>query len=414
MSKKEDSKLNKLKVVVTIFFMIAIIVFITSSTKILKNPIDTFMVEKGSIYYEESTEGYILREENILQGNNYKNGMVQIVSENERVSKGESVFRYYSNGEEDLIEKIADLDTQINEAIDNSGMKILSSVSSDIVNLEGQIENNIENMYGLNELQKIQEYEKKIETFIAKKAKISGDASPAGSTVKKLIEQRNALENEVNASSEIIKADKSGLVSYRVDELEEILKVDDFSYLNKDLLDSFELKVGSVIPQSTEKGKIINNYECYLTVCMNTERALNAKVGEKISLRLSNSDEVDAEIVYVSDTTEDGKIIVFKIKDDVKELIEYRKISLDVIWWKYTGFKVSNDAIITEGDKNYVERNKAGFADKILIKIERQNETYSIVRNYTNEELISMGYTDDEISDMKNLKLKLYDEIVLH
>ena len=414
MSKKEDSKLNKLKVVVTIFFMIAIIVFITSSTKILKNPIDTFMVEKGSISYEESTEGYILREENILQGNNYKNGMVQIVSENERVSKGESVFRYYSNGEEDLIEKIADLDTQINEAIDNSGMKILSSVSSDIVNLEGQIENNIENMYGLNELQKIQEYEKKIETFIAKKAKISGDASPAGSTVKKLIEQRNALENEVNASSEIIKADKSGLVSYRVDGLEEILKVDDFSYLNKDLLDSFELKVGSVIPQSTEKGKIINNYECYLTVCMNTERALNAKVGEKISLRLSNSYEVDAEIVYVSDTTEDGKIIVFKIKDDVKELIEYRKISLDVIWWKYTGFKVSNDAIITEGDKNYVERNKAGFADKILIKIERQNETYSIVRNYTNEELISMGYTDDEISDMKNLKLKLYDEIVLH
>ena len=81
MSKKEDSKLNKLKVVVTIFFMIAIIVFITSSTKILKNPIDTFMVEKGSISYEESTEGYILREENILQGNNYKNGMVQIVSE---------------------------------------------------------------------------------------------------------------------------------------------------------------------------------------------------------------------------------------------------------------------------------------------------------------------------------------------
>ena len=176
-------------------------------------------------------------------------------------------------------------------------------------------------------------------------------------------------KSKLNTSEYLLRTamDKDIIV---VDGLEEILKVDDFSYLNKDLLDSFELKVGSVIPQSTEKGKIINNYECYLTVCMNTERALNAKVGEKISLRLSNSDEVDAEIVYVSDTTEDGKIIVFKIKDDVKELIEYRKISLDVIWWKYTGFKVSNDAIITEGDKNYVERNKAGFADKILIKIE--------------------------------------------
>ena len=96
------------------------------------------MVEKGSISYEESTRRIYTSRRKYLQGNNYKNGMVQIVSENERVSKGESVFRYYSNGEEDLIEKIADLDTQINEAIDNSGMKILSSVSSDIVNLEGQ------------------------------------------------------------------------------------------------------------------------------------------------------------------------------------------------------------------------------------------------------------------------------------
>ena len=269
-------------------------------------------------------------------------------------------------------------------------------------------------MYRINEIQKIQEYKKKIENFMSKKAQISGEASPEGSEVKNLIEKRSALEKTVYSSSELITTDRAGLVSYKVDGLEEILKVDDFSYLNKELLDSFDLKVGAVIPQSAEKGKIVNNYECYIAVCMNTERALSAKEGERVSIRLSNTDEVSAEIVYASEADDNGRILVFKIKDDVEKLIEYRKISLDIIWWKYTGFKVSNDAILKDGDKTYIERSKAGYTDKILVKVERQNETYSIVKNYTNDELIELGYTEEEVSDMKNLKLKLYDEIILH
>ena len=413
MSKKENGKLNKIKVIGTLFFMVACIFFVTCSTKILKQPNDIFIVEKGSISYEEGAEAYILRDETVLQGENYKNGMVQIASENERVAKGEKVFRYYSDGEEDLIEQISELDTKINEAIANSGLKSLSS-ASDIVNLESQIESNLENMYRINEIQKMQEYKKKIENYMSKKAQISGEASPEGSEVKNLIEQRSALEKTVYSSSELITTDRAGLVSYKVDGLEEILKVDDFSYLNKELLDCFDLKVGAVIPQSAEKGKIVNNYECYIAVCMNTERALSAKEGEKVSIRLSNTDEVSAEIVYASESDNNGRILVFKIKDDVEKLIEYRKISLDIIWWKYTGFKVSNDAILKDGDKTYIERSKAGYTDKILVKVERQNETYSIVKNYTNDELIELGYTEEDVSDMKNLKLKLYDEIILH
>lgn len=413
MSKKENGKLNKIKVIGTLFFMVACIFFVTCSTKILKQPNDIFIVEKGSISYEEGAEAYILRDETVLQGENYKNGMVQIASENERVAKGEKVFRYYSDGEEDLIEQISELDTKINEAIANSGLKSLSS-ASDIVNLESQIESNLENMYRINEIQKMQEYKKKIENYMSKKAQISGEASPEGSEVKNLIEQRSVLEKTVYSSSELITTDRAGLVSYKVDGLEEILKVDDFSYLNKELLDCFDLKVGAVIPQSAEKGKIVNNYECYIAVCMNTERALSAKEGEKVSIRLSNTDEVSAEIVYASESDNNGRILVFKIKDDVEKLIEYRKISLDIIWWKYTGFKVSNDAILKDGDKTYIERSKAGYTDKILVKVERQNETYSIVKNYTNDELIELGYTEADVSDMKNLKLKLYDEIILH
>ena len=68
------------------------------------------MVENGEIFSEESTTGYIIRDETIVEGNNYKNGMVYIKSELDKVAKGESVFRYYSNDEDELINKINDLD----------------------------------------------------------------------------------------------------------------------------------------------------------------------------------------------------------------------------------------------------------------------------------------------------------------
>ena len=191
--------------------------------------------------------GYIIRDEKVFQGANYQNGMDQIVSENERVAKDENIFRYYSAGEEELVKQISALDTQINEAIANSGLKILSDSASDIVNLEMQIESNIENMYNLNEIQKIQEHKKKIEDFISEKAQLSGAASPEGSQVKILVNQRQALEQQLNSSSEVVKSDRAGLVSYRVDGLEEVLKPGDFSYLNKELLDSFDLKVGAVV-----------------------------------------------------------------------------------------------------------------------------------------------------------------------
>ena len=96
----------------------------------------------------------------------------------------------------------------------------------------------------------------------------------------------------------------------------------------------------------------------------------------------------------------------------IDELLEYRKISIDVIWWKYSGLKVSNSALIEDDDKIYVEKNRANYTEKILVKVLRQNDTYSIVENYDEEELKQLGYSDEEISEGKSINL--YDEVVLH
>lgn len=104
-------------------------------------------------------------------------------------------------------------------------------------------------------------------------------------------------------------------------------------------------------------------------------------------------------------------MVIFRTNKSVEELVSYRKISIDVIWWSKSGLKVVNSAIIEEGGLNYVIRNRTGYKDKILIKVQQENKNYSIIRNYTTEELLELGYDKDEIISMKSISL--YDEILV-
>lgn len=413
--KKNDKKSENIKLVMTIIAMMILIFIVTSSTKMLKKPVNVSVVEAGSLSYEEATTGYILRDEIVMQGENYKNGMVPIVSDNKKAAKNEAIFRYYSNGEEKVLSEIAGLEKEINEILETTDLKIFTT---DILSLEKSIETTIDNMYDLNEISKIQENYKLVEEYMSKKTDITGKQSPEGSYIKNLTNKRDNLKASLDNGSEIIHAPISGIVSYRTDELEEILKTDNFDYLSKELLDSFKLKVGAIVPINTEKGKVVDNFHCYIATCINTEKANDAKVGDKVLLRLSTTDEIDAEIVKIiktdSENEEDDNndiIIVFEIFNDVEELIEYRKISMDIIWWKYTGLKVSNSAIIEENDKTYVERNKAGYQEKVEVFVLRQNETYSIIA-YTDEHFEKLGIPKEEISKIN--RIALYDEVILH
>ena len=71
-----------------------------------------------------------------------------------------------------------------------------------------------------------------------------------------------------------------------------------------------------------------------------------------------------------------------------------------------------NQAIIEENGLNYVVRNRAGYLDKILVKVTRKNDKYSIVSNYSTEELKNLGFTEIQINSMK--RISIYDELILN
>ena len=230
--------------------------------------------------------------------------------------------------------------------------------------------------------------------------------------MKQLQDQRSSLENQLNSGAEYINAHESGIVSYKVDGLEETLTPENFSTLSKEFLENLNLKTGQIIATSDEAGKIINNFEAYITTISKSEEAKNAKIGDSVDIRLPNNKEIEAEITYISRENEEETLLVLKIDEQIEALTNYRKISFDLIWWSHSGLKVPNQAIAEQDGLKYLVRSRAGYLSKILVKVEYQNDKYSIVSSYDTEELRELGFTESQISSTKTLAV--YDEIILN
>ena len=401
----KNKKLEKKHIVYLIFAIIMIYIFY-SIFLLVRKPNDTVTINIGVLTLEESATGYIIRDEKVLKGNNYKNGLTAIVSEGERAAKGQTVFRYSSNQEEEIKSKIEQINLKIQDALS----KQPTIFSTDIKNLDKQIDEKIQNLRDLTDMHTITEYKKEIEEIVGKKAKIAGNLSQSGAYIQELTKQKEEYEQQLTADSEYITAPVSGVVSYRVDGLEDTLSTADLSNLTEEKLENLGLKTGKIISTSQEAGKIINNFDCSLATVLSSEAAKNIEVGNKVTITLSSGNEINSEVKYVAKQDDDKVLIVFDLKTLTDELTQYRKISFNITWWSYSGLKVPNSAILEdEQGLKYVIRKKAGLEQKIIVKVLKKNDKYSVVGTYNNSELEALG-----IDAKGYIKISQYDNILLY
>ena len=285
--KKTKNKVNRKKIVIYIVLALVIMYLVYAVYLLVKQPTDKVTVENGTLYLEETDIGYIIRDEQVVKGNNYKNGMERIKNEGEKTAKGDSIYRYYSKNEDKLKEQIAEFDNKVQEALKGQEGTLTSDIKlSEIKLLENQLDEKIALLNKTSDISKITEYKKEINDLVSKKAKLTGESSAAGSYLKQLYNQRAKLEEQLNSGAEYIKAPESGIVSYKVDGLEETLTPNNFSTINKEFLENLKLKTGQLIATNDECGKIIDSSKCYIATISNSEQAKQAQIGDSVKVRL--------------------------------------------------------------------------------------------------------------------------------
>ena len=245
----KNKKFEKRHIIYIIFAIIVIYIFY-SIFLLVRKPTDTVTINSGVVTLEESATGYIIREEQVLKGNNYKNGLTAIVSEGERAAKGQTIFRYSSGQEDEIKAKIEEVNLKLQDAL---AKQTVITPTTDIKNLEKQIDEKTQNLRNLTDIHTITEYKKEIEELASKKAKIVGALSQSGAYIQELTKQK--YEAQLISDSEYITAPVSGVVSYRVDGLEDALSTNDLSNLTEEKLENLGLKTGKIISTSQEARK---------------------------------------------------------------------------------------------------------------------------------------------------------------
>ena len=398
--KKQDKK----KIITNIIFFIVLIYIIYAIYLILKTPTETITVESGVLTAEESATGYIIREEKVVKGKNYKNGIYQIVAEGNKAAKNQTILRYYGQNEKEIQKKIDETNKKLQKALE----KEKTPFPTDIKNLEEKLDNKIQGLSAKSDLQEIAEYKKQISEIMMKKATIAGENSKSGSYIKKIIKEKEKYEEKLIKGSEYIVAPMSGVVSYRVDGMEDTLKPAGFEELTEEKLENLDIKTGKIVASSNESAKVINNFECYIATVLDSIDAKQTEEGKKVQLTLSGKTEITGTVNYIKKQNNGKILVVFKINTLTEEIISCRKISFNITWWNISGIKVPNEAILEdEKGLKYVQKKTTTGNTKCLIKILKTNEQYSIIESYNMEDLKALGI---DFSTYKGIQV--YDTIM--
>lgn len=400
--KNDNKKANKIKLLV---ISLVVIYIIAMTGMYISNPVNKITVIQGEIADEQSYEGYVIRDESVLSTNLVSDIMLT-KTEGSRVGKSEIVATYISKNKQDMEEKIKKLDEKIQSAMENQN----DIYSTDTKKIEAQIENVISKISNTNERQAILQYKKQIDSLTEKKAKMIGELSPAGSYINQLIKERNEYEKELNQSTDYIKTNMSGVVSTRIDGYENVLNAKDVEDITYEQLDNLKLRTDEIIPNSTKSIKIIDNYYCYIVVHIDDEHKDSIKEGDTVQIRLNygNVEKTKAEIVNMKDEG-DGKTVVLKISKNVEGLIDYRKISFDIIWWEQQGLKIPNAAVEGQGNNATVTLLKYGLEYTVRVKIKAQNEDYAIITDLSSSDIEELNLSSEDVKRSINI----YDELVI-
>lgn len=416
MPKKKN---NNIIFVLLSIIIIVIVILVINIVRLFIKPTETTLVKNGQLTKYEEVIGYIIRDETLIDNSGYEGILQTVVEDSSRVQKNGVVATYVSKSEESLMKKIEELDKQIQDAMEsqqtiyNSDAKVLEN------SIQIQLYDNIKNNTNIT---LVKEGKMKLNDDIKKKAQIVGELSPVGSKLKELINERNGYEKEINNAKKELISPIAGLVSYRVDGYEEILTKKSISSLTSEKLFDLKLSPNQIISRDTSKIKVINNFESYIAIFMNSPESKEAQLNDKLYLRLDNTRDtlIPATIEYISEET-DGRLITVKIETNIEELTKYRKINLDVVWWSYTGFKlhkslISNiDVTNSKGtiiaNLDYVTIAKAGYDEIAYVKVVKEFGDYVIVDNYSNDEYLKMGFIEEDIENF--VTLKMYNEVIV-
>lgn len=402
MSKVIDFLKSNIKVIIVFILILCFVIFFFSKNSLKKKT--TYTVIDGTIEQSDETNLYVLKNETLVDYDSTQ-PVTAIVDQGKRTSKGEAIATYKSDNYDDNQSQIENIDKQIQTLVKD----LPPTYSADISNIDNEILNYSTQIQNETSYTKMQEYKAKLDELAYKKITVIANSTPDSSAIRDLVNQREELVNISKQSSNNIWSPVSGLVTYKIDGLENTYEYNNIPNYDTQEFENIISKYDGTI--NSEFGiKIVDNYNIYFLV--KTKRGDNdqhIKQGTNYTIRISDLENKNIRATLIKNIqNEEYNYSLFEIDNEIDDIIDYRKLSCEIVWNTFSGMAIPINAIYTNEEKGYSYVLMVYGADyvEVPIKILQSSDSIAIVDNLTQEELDDIGYT-------RGFILELYDELVI-
>lgn len=402
MNKIIDFLKSNIRAIIVLTIILIFIIFYISKKEFSKKTIYT--VINGNIESSEETNIYLLKKETIVDYDKNQS-VTAIIDQGKRASRYEAVATYKNDSYDDYQRQIEDIDKQIQTLVKDLPL----TYSADISNIDDKILKYSNEVQGTTSYLRIQEYKTKLDELAYKKITILANSSPDSSAIRDLVAKRENLVNLSKTSDQNIISPVSGIVTYKIDGLEGVISYDEILNYSASELEKFISMYDS--NTNSEFGiKIIDNFGAYFLVKTPSGKYDEyIKEGKNYKIRVSDFENLVLTATLIKNINDSGyNYSLFEIHNEIDSLVDYRKLSCEIVWNTIEGMAVPLNAIYTDEVNNYPYVLMVYGTDyvKVPINIVSKSDSIALVEN-----------VDKEVYEKYNLDttfiLELYDELVI-
>ncbi len=392
---------SNIKLVIVFIILLAFFIFYISKKEF--NHKTTYTVINGDIENSVETNLYLIKKETLIDYDKNQ-AIIAIVDQGKRAARNEAIATYQNDSYDDYQNQIADIDKQIQTLVKDLPI----TYSADISNIDNNILKYSKEVQRTTSYLKIQEYKTKLDELAYKKITILSNSSPDSSAIRDLVSKRENLVELSKKSNNIIFTSTSGVVTYKIDGIE-----NKFSYSNIENFteNDFEKLISTYDTNNSEFGiKIIDNFGAYLLVKTQTgDNDKYIKQGNRYKIRISDLENLTLTARLKKNISSNGyNYSLFEINNEIDKLVDYRKLSCEVVWNSINGMAVPLNSIYVDEEQGYEYVLMVYGTDykRILINTIAKSDSIALVENV--DKSLYEKYNLDS-----NFKLELYDELVI-
>lgn len=401
--KKGRVRLNRKKVIACIIILILVITLIYLFLNNVLNTKTTYVVVNGYVEKAMDANSIIIKDETVLEVDN-TSSIITMIEQGKRVAKDGVIAIYKNNKYNEYLENIKSLDSQIQTLIKD----LPPTYSNEISNIDAKISEIVLSSKNANSYIKMQEYKSKLNELSTKKVNVLASLSPSGSKITELIKQRDELKDKSSESSDNIKSPISGMVTYKIDKLENEIDFNNILNYNVENYDEFFEKYQ--INNVNNFGiKVIDNFNAYIVAKIDTDIYDEyIKENSTYKIKLNNDSKKEYDGILKKYIKQDNMgYALFYVQNGIEALVDSRIESIEIIWNTTFGKAIIKDAIYeSEAGYKYVVLVYGGNYVEIPIKIKSENDNIAIVENFSDEDYQSYGLA-------KKFSLSIYDVLVI-